>query len=81
MKTKDRQLQNEKIKKLKKEREFLSTGEMKKETKNLMSKCTQDDLYGVYMSQMICYTQDYICIRTLLQRHRLLNIKVLSQGF
>jgi hypothetical protein len=34
MKTKDRQLQNEKIKKLKKEREFLSTGEMKKETKN-----------------------------------------------
>jgi hypothetical protein len=34
MKTKDRQLQNEKIKKLKKEREFLSTGEMKKEIKN-----------------------------------------------
>jgi hypothetical protein len=34
MKTKDRQLKNEKIKKLKKEREFLSTGEMKKETKN-----------------------------------------------
>jgi hypothetical protein len=35
MKTKDRQLQNEKIKKLKKrKREFLSTGEMKKETKN-----------------------------------------------
>jgi hypothetical protein len=34
MKTKDRQLQNEKIKKRKKEREFLSTGEMKKETKN-----------------------------------------------
>jgi hypothetical protein len=34
MKTKDRQLQNEKIKILKKEREFLSTGEMKKETKN-----------------------------------------------
>ena len=34
MKTKDRQLQNEKIKKLKKEREFLSTGKMKKETKN-----------------------------------------------
>jgi hypothetical protein len=34
MKTKDRQLQNEKIKKMKKEREFLSTGEMKKETKN-----------------------------------------------
>jgi hypothetical protein len=34
MNTKDRQLQNEKIKRLKKEREFLSTGEMKKETKN-----------------------------------------------
>jgi hypothetical protein len=34
MKTKDRQLQNKKIKKMKKEREFLSTGEMKKETKN-----------------------------------------------
>jgi len=34
MKTKDRQLQNEKIKHLKKEREFFSTGEMKKETKN-----------------------------------------------
>jgi hypothetical protein len=34
MKTKDRQLQNEKIKKLKKEREYLSTGELKKETKN-----------------------------------------------
>jgi hypothetical protein len=34
MKTKDRQLQNENIKKMKKEREFLSTGEMKKETKN-----------------------------------------------
>jgi hypothetical protein len=34
MKTKHRQLQNEKIKKMKKEREFLSTGEMKKETKN-----------------------------------------------
>jgi hypothetical protein len=34
MKTKDRQLQNEKIKKMKKERECLSTGEMKKETKN-----------------------------------------------
>jgi hypothetical protein len=34
MKTEDRQQQNEKIKKLKKEREFLSTGEMKKETKN-----------------------------------------------
>jgi hypothetical protein len=34
MKTKDRQLQNEKIKKMKKERAFLSTGEMKKETKN-----------------------------------------------
>jgi hypothetical protein len=34
MKTKDRQLKNEKIKKMKKEREFLSTGEMKKETKN-----------------------------------------------
>jgi hypothetical protein len=34
MKTKDRQLQNEKIKQLKKEREFLSTGEMKKEIKN-----------------------------------------------
>jgi hypothetical protein len=34
MKTEDRQLQNEKIKKMKKEREFLSTGEMKKETKN-----------------------------------------------
>jgi hypothetical protein len=33
MKTEDRQLQNEKIKKLKKEREFSSTGEMKKETK------------------------------------------------
>jgi hypothetical protein len=33
MNTKDRQLQNEKIKRLKKEREFLSTGEMKKETK------------------------------------------------
>jgi hypothetical protein len=38
MKTKDRQLQNEKIKKMKKETEFLSTGEMKKETKNLMPK-------------------------------------------
>jgi hypothetical protein len=34
MKTKDRQLKNEKIKKLKEEREFLSTGELKKETKN-----------------------------------------------
>jgi hypothetical protein len=33
MKTEDRQLQNEKIKILKK-REFLRTGEMKKETKN-----------------------------------------------
>jgi hypothetical protein len=33
MKTEDRQLQNEKIKKLKKEREFSSTEEMKKETK------------------------------------------------
>jgi hypothetical protein len=33
MKAKDRQLQNEKIKKMKK-REFLSTGKMKKETKN-----------------------------------------------
>jgi hypothetical protein len=34
MKTEDRQLQNEKITKLKKEREYLSTGELKKETKN-----------------------------------------------
>jgi hypothetical protein len=50
MKTEDRQLENEKIKKLKKEREYLSTGEMKKETKNKCRKCTQDDLYGVYMS-------------------------------
>jgi hypothetical protein len=33
MKTEDRQLQNEKIKKLKKEREIPSTGKMKKETK------------------------------------------------
>jgi hypothetical protein len=33
MKTEDRQLQNEKVKKLNKEREFSSTGEMKKETK------------------------------------------------
>jgi hypothetical protein len=38
-------------------------------------------LYGVYMSQMICYAQDCIGIQTLLQRHRLLNIKVSSQGF
>ena len=65
MKTEDRQLQNEKVKKLKKEREFSSTGEMKKETKSKCRKCTQDDLYGVYMSQMICYTQDCICIQTL----------------
>jgi len=35
MKTKDRQLQNEKIKHLKKEREYLSTGEMKKRNKKL----------------------------------------------
>jgi hypothetical protein len=34
MKTKDRQLQDEKIKKMNKETEFLSRGEMKKETKN-----------------------------------------------
>jgi hypothetical protein len=34
MKTEDRQLQNEKEKKMKKEREYLSTGELKKETKN-----------------------------------------------
>jgi hypothetical protein len=34
MKTKDRQLQNEKLKQLKKERDVLSTGEMKKEIKN-----------------------------------------------
>jgi hypothetical protein len=34
MKTKDRQLQNEKIKQLKKERDVLSTGEMKNEIKN-----------------------------------------------
>jgi hypothetical protein len=34
MKTKDRQLQNEKIKKIEKKKEFLSTGEMKKEIKN-----------------------------------------------
>jgi hypothetical protein len=34
MKTKDRQLQNEKIKQLKKERDVLSTGEMKKKIKN-----------------------------------------------
>jgi hypothetical protein len=34
MKTKDRQLQNEKITQLKKERDVLSTGEMKKEIKN-----------------------------------------------
>jgi len=33
------------------------------------------------MPQIICYTQDCIHIQTLLQRHRFLNIKVLSQGF
>jgi hypothetical protein len=44
MKTKDRQLLNEKIKKLKKEITFLSTGEMKKEKKTKCRKCTQDDL-------------------------------------
>jgi hypothetical protein len=38
MKTKDRRLQNENIKKMKKEREFLNTGEMKKETKNYIPK-------------------------------------------
>ena len=52
-----------------------------KKQKTKCRKCTQDVLYGVYMSQIICYTQDCICIQTLLQRHRLLNIKVLSQGF
>jgi hypothetical protein len=33
------------------------------------------------MSQMICYTQDCICIQALVQGHRLLNIRLLSQGF
>jgi hypothetical protein len=32
----------------------------KKKQKTKCRKCTQDDLYGVYMSQIICYTQDCI---------------------
>jgi hypothetical protein len=55
---------------------------MKKEIKKLnVGNVHNMTLDGVYMSQMICYTQDCICIQTLLQRHRLLNIKVSSQGF
>jgi hypothetical protein len=69
MKTKNRQLQN-KYRRNEKRNEKLNVGNVHNMT-----------LYGVYMSQMICYTQDCICIQTLLQRHRLLNIKVLSQGF
>jgi hypothetical protein len=68
-------------KKWKKKENIWVQGNWKKKQKTKYRKCTQDDLYGVYMSQIICYTQDCICIQTLLQRHRLLNIKVLSQGF
>jgi predicted transcriptional regulator len=150
MKTEDRQQQNEKIKKLKKEREFLSTGERgpswswscgswiynylcnqcfntnvvdstraqmhwihslsvtcdmslvfpgptvsstnntnwkkkenfwvqekwKKKQKTKCRKCTHDDLNGVYMSQMICYTQDCICKKLSCIYYNIDSIKV-----
>ena len=70
-----------KDKNIEKKENFWGQEKWKKKQKTKCRKCTQDDLYGVYMSQIICYKQDCICIQTLLQRHRLLNIKVLSQGF